>query len=99
MEDTTKADTKGADLATVATPPKAEGEHHVEAPAVPLAPQIINGIKVYPTSYIPIKGVLHEPKKMLVKMDLIHIEAIHIVCFVGITIFLLIGMWKRPDLR
>lgn len=65
----------------------------------PRVPQIENGVKVYPTSYIPVKAVLHHPKKTLVAMDLIHIEGIHIAFFLGLTIFLFIGMWKRPDLR
>jgi hypothetical protein len=63
------------------------------------APQIVNGVKVYPPSFIPTKAVLHTPKKALVTMDILHIEVIHIVVFFVITIFLFIGMWKRPNLR
>jgi hypothetical protein len=86
---------------TLATPTKTEPAIHgaVEAPAKPLEPQIINGVKVYPPSYIPTKAVLHLPKKLLVSMEIEHIEGIHIACFLGITVFLFIGMWKRPDLR
>ena len=77
-------DTKGADLVTTGTPP---------------APQVINGVKEFPTSYIPLKAVLHHPKKTLISMEIEHIEVIHIACFLGLTIFLFIGMWKRQNLR
>ena len=94
MDDNTVQATNGA-------PVKLEGEHHsdVAAPIALPEPQIINGIKIYPPSYIPVKGVLHYPKKALVFMELEHIEGIHIAFFLGLTVFLFIGMWKRPDLR
>lgn len=62
-------------------------------------PQIINGVKVYPTSYIPAKAELHYPKKMLAEMSLWHIEAVHIVVFFLVLFFLFIGPWKRPNQR
>lgn len=62
-------------------------------------PQIVNGVKIYPTSYIPVKSKLDTPKKSLIEMKLMHIEGIHIAMFFGITIFLFISMWKRPNLR
>ena len=74
-------------------------EHNTQAPIIPKGPEIINGVKVYPPSYIPTKAVLHYPKKLLVQMELEHIEGIHIAIFFGLTIFLFIGMWKRPNLR
>ncbi len=98
MEDNTE-------LATITSKPvKAQAtqesaHHEVEAPLKPLEPQIINGVKVYPTSYIPVKAVLHYPKKSLVSMEIEHIETIHIIFFVCCTIFLFIGMWKRAGLR
>jgi hypothetical protein len=67
------------DLALVATP----------------GPESVNGVKVYPPSYMPAKTVLHMPKKALVTMETIHIEGIHIAVFLLITFFLFIGMWKR----
>ncbi|RPJ79109.1 MAG: hypothetical protein EHM20_02265 [Alphaproteobacteria bacterium] len=67
--------------------------------ATPVAPQMINGIKVYPTSYLPAKSVLETPRKALVEMHILHIEGIHIVMFFVITFVLFIGMWKRPNLR
>jgi hypothetical protein len=63
------------------------------------APELINGVKIYPTSYIHSSSVLHTPKKMLTFMELEHIEVIHVICFISITIFLFIGMWKRANLR
>lgn len=77
-----------------------EGHHGApEAPATQPEPQILNGIKVYPPSYIPAKAVLHLPKKSLIAMELEHIEGIHIAIFLGLTVFLFIGMWKRPGFR
>lgn len=78
---------------------QSEPAAHVEAPIAPVEPQILNGVKVYPTSYIPVKAVLHLPKKPEAAMDLIHIEAVHIAVFIFLTVFLFIGMWKRPNLR
>lgn len=100
-EDTAKTTITTPAKDAIASPVKEEGAHHEAAPLViaPPEPQIINGVKVYPTSYIPIKAVLHYPKKLLVSMELEHIEGIHIAFFLGITVFLFIGMWKRPDLR
>jgi hypothetical protein len=69
------------------------------APTTPPEPQIINGVKVYPPSYIPQKAVLQMPKKSLIAMKIEHIEGIHIIIFFALTVFLFIGMWKRPDLR
>ena len=63
------------------------------------AEQVISTVKVYPPSFIPEKAVLHPPKKSLVEMDIIHIESIHVVFFVLFTVFLFIGIWKRPNLR
>lgn len=62
-------------------------------------PQMVNGVKVFPTSYIPAKAVLHTPKKMLVEMQEWHIEGIHIAIFFAITIGLFLGVWKRPNFR
>jgi hypothetical protein len=86
---------------TLASPVKVESGHHglTDAPVQPLEPQIINGVKVYHTSYIPVRAVLHYPKKSLISMELEHIEGIHIAVFFAITFFLFIGMWKRAGLR
>lgn len=73
--------------------------HTSLAPVVPAGPEMINGVKVYPPSYVPTKAVLHYPKKSLVEMDLLHIEVIHIIFFFTFTFLLFIGMWKRPNLR
>jgi hypothetical protein len=83
-----------------ATTPGAEGgEHHATYnPKMP-EPQIINGVKVYPTSYIPARAELHYPKKMLIEMQEWHIEAVHILVFFIILFALFIGPWKRPNHR
>lgn len=73
--------------------------HAAPSAPAPLEPQVIDGVKVYPTSFIPVKATLHTPKKALVEMHILHIEGIHIAFFIGLTIFLFIGMWKRPNLR
>ena len=90
------------ELAKTATQqsPVTETHHEVVTynPKIP-EPQIINGIKVFPTAYIPAKAQLHPPKKMLAEMQEWHIEGIHIVIFFVLTIGLFIGMWKRPNLR
>ena len=86
---------------TIATPVKTEGGHHAEAsaPVLPPQPQMLNGVKIYPPSFVPAKGTLHLPRKSLISMEIHHIEGIHIVCFLSLTFFLFIGMWKRPNLR
>lgn len=70
-------------------------------PVAPVAPtpEIINGVKIYPTSYMPVRSELHAPKKMLAELQEWHIEAVHIVIFFAITIILFISKWKRPGLR
>lgn len=75
-----------------------EGHGPTYNPKMP-GPQIINGVKVFPTSYIPAKAELHYPKKMLVEMQDWHIEAVHIVVFFLVLIGLFIGPWKRPNQR
>ncbi len=78
-----------------ATAPGHESTYNPKTPG----PQIINGIKVFPTSYIPAKAEIHYPKKMLVEMQDWHIEAVHIVVFFLVLIGLFIGPWKRPNQR
>lgn len=77
----------------------AEVQHPAAAAELPAGPEVVNGVKVYPTSFIPQKAVLHTPKKSLISMDLLHIEAIHIATFLFLTVFLFIGMWKRANRR
>ena len=70
--------------------------HAAPLAETPREPQMINGLKVYPPSFLPTKAVLHTPKKSVVEMDLLHIEGIHILCFFMITFFLFWSMWKHP---
>lgn len=65
----------------------------------PREPEVINGVKVYPPSWVPVKSVLVAPKPMKSSLSLIDIEVTHVIIFIAITIFLFIGMWKRPNLR
>lgn len=77
-------------------------EHTAPAPAEPVAPaapEVLNGVKIYPTSFVTTKSALHLPKPKSAEMQEWHIEGIHIVCFFAITFFLFIGMWKRNGLR
>lgn len=69
------------------------------AEVTPEAPQMINGIKVYPTSYLPAKATLETPRKSQAEMHILHIEGIHIVMFLVLTFIMFVGMWKRPNLR
>ena len=88
--------------AVVSTAPAHKPEaHHEEITYNPKAPepQIINGVKIYPTSYIPVKAHLQTPRIKMTEMQEWHIEAIHVVIFFALTIVLFIGMWKRPNLR
>lgn len=82
---------------------KEEGgaQHSASDVPAPVArqPEMLNGVKVYPPSFVPAKAALHTPKKALIYMDLIHIEGMHIGFFILCTIFLFYGMWKRPNLR
>lgn len=96
MDDQT---TPASAAATEQTTQTAQLQHSAVAPEVPPGPEVINGVKVYPPSFLPPKAVLHTPKKDLISMDLIHIEGIHIAVFLALTVFLFIGMWKRPNRR
>jgi hypothetical protein len=90
---------------SVVAAPSTTGENGSEAhhgaiynPQVP-APQIINGVKIFPTSYIPARAELHAPKEKMIELKEWHIEGIHIFIFLLLTVGLFIGMWKRPNLR
>jgi hypothetical protein len=91
--------TKSADK--IENPHQVQGTSHEVVtynPKMP-EPQMINGVKVYPTSFIPAKAELHYPKKMLAELHVLHIEGVHVVIFFLLTFAMFIGMWKRPNLR
>lgn len=58
-----------------------------------------NGIKVYPTSFLPAKSHMEISRIPTAKMSGFEIEVSHVVIFVLLTVFLFIGMWKRPGAR
>lgn len=109
MANETTSTPVAAQNAAVQTQPAAETAHGATAtageahgatynPKMP-EPQMLNGVKVYPTSYIPAKAQLHYPKPMLIEMKDWHIEVVHIVVFFLVLFILFIGAWKRPNHR
>lgn len=70
-------------------------------PAAPAAPAATNdqGTKVYSTSYIPQKAVLHLPKPEKAALAHWHIEAVHIVIFFLLLVGLFYKMWIHPNQR
>lgn len=88
---------------TAPTMKEENGAQHksADAPVAPTVrePEMLNGVKVYTTSFLPVKASLHAPKKALISMDILHIEGVHIGFFILCTIFLFYGMWKRPNQR
>lgn len=70
------------------------------APEQPQLPEVnADGIKVYPTSFIPTKAKMEESRIPTAKMSGLEIEISHVIIFVALVVFLFIGMWKRPNLR
>jgi len=76
---------------------------HTKAPVVPEVPKepevLANGVKVYPTSFIPSKAPMEPSRIPTMKMSGLQIEVIHVIIFFALTIGLFIGMWKRPNQR
>ena len=67
---------------------------------VPQEPVVnAQGVKVYPTSFISVKGQMEPSRIPTAKMSGLQIEIWHVVIFLGLTVFLFIGMWKRPNQR
>ncbi len=58
-----------------------------------------DGIKIYPTSFLPVKSHMEPSRVPTAKMTGLQIEVIHVVIFFILIIGLFIGMWKRPNLR
>lgn len=72
----------------------------VETPPAPVVPEVLaNGVKVYPTSFIPLKAPIEPSRLPTAQMSNLQIEVIHVIIFVLLTVGLFIGMWKRPNLR
>lgn len=58
-----------------------------------------SGIKVYPTSFVPAKAYMEPSRIPTAKLSGLEIEVVHVIIFVLLTVFLFIGMWKRPNHR
>jgi hypothetical protein len=61
--------------------------------------QAAPAVKVYPTSFLPSKAHLESTRIPTLKMSGLGIEVSHVIIFIGLTIFLFIGIWKRPNHR
>ncbi len=58
-----------------------------------------DGIKIYPTSFIPVKGQMEPSRVPTAKMSGLEIEVIHVIVFFILTIGLFYSMWKKPNER
>jgi hypothetical protein len=76
---------------------------HKTTPAAPeVAPQpVINadGIKIYPTSFVPVKAHMEPSRIPTAQLSNLQIEVIHVGVFLALTVFLFISMWKKPNVR
>jgi hypothetical protein len=57
------------------------------------------GLKVYPTSFLPQKSHMEPSRIPTAKMSGLEIEVIHVIIFFILTIGLFYSMWKRPNKR
>ena len=57
------------------------------------------GIKVYPTSFLPVKSQMEPSRVPKTIMTGLQIEVIHVIIFFALTFFLFIGMWKTAGKR
>lgn len=70
------------------------------APELPPGPTInADGIKIYPTSFLPVKSHMDPSRIPHQKMAGLTIEVIHVVIFFVLTIGLFYSMWKKPNVR
>lgn len=77
-------------------------EHTAKPAAQPQPPQpVVNadGIKIYPTSFIPVKAPMEPSRVPTAKMTGLQIEVLHVIIFIVLTVGLFISMWKRPNVR
>lgn len=58
-----------------------------------------DGIKIYPTSFLPAKSLMEPSRIPTAKMTGFQIEVLHVVIFFALTYMLFVGMWKRPNKR
>ncbi len=57
------------------------------------------GLKVYPTSFLPQKSHIEPSRIPTAKMTGFEIEVAHVIIFFILTIGLFYSMWKRPHKR
>ena len=80
-----------------------EHSEHAEAAPVVEQPKLpetnADGIKVYPTSFLPSKSHMDVSRIPTAKLSGFDIEVSHVVIFVLLTVFLFIGMWKKAGHR
>ena len=57
------------------------------------------GLKVYPTSFLPVKSKMEPSRIPTAKMTGLQIEVIHVIIFFALTIGLFYSMWQRPNKR
>lgn len=72
----------------------------VVAQNVPAEPEMTaEGLKVYPTSFLPVKSKMEPSRIPTAKMTGLQIEVIHVIIFFVLTIGLFYSMWQRPNKR
>jgi len=72
----------------------AEQVKRITVPETPPAPVVnAQGIKVYPTSFLPTKAPMEESRVPTRKLDNFHIEVIHIALFTMIMLGLFLAQW------
>ena len=72
----------------------------IENAGLPKAPEVTpEGIKIYPTSFLPAKSYMETSRIPTAKLSGLEIEISHVVIFFLLTFFLFIGMWKKPNSR
>lgn len=57
------------------------------------------GLKIYPTSFLPQKSHMEPSRIPTAKMSGFEIEVAHVIIFFILTIGLFYSMWKRPNKR
>lgn len=70
-----------------------------ELPQPPQPEITASGVKIYPTSFVPVKAPMEPSRLPTTVMTGLQIEVIHVVIFFLLTFVLFMGMWKRPNSR
>jgi hypothetical protein len=76
------------------------GHEAVVVDETPKGPEMTaDGLKLYPTSFLPQKSHMEPSRIPTAKMSGFEIEVAHVVIFFILTIGLFYSMWKRPNKR